>query len=318
MNELDKLIERLITKKGGSRKDYLRLLKSISFHESAGTNDPTIKQHGGGPGRGKYQFEEGIDAGGITAVRRTFTYYKDNKIPVPEWLAKAVKNDSLDATKLSSEQQDILFLGNMKGHPKANFSKIWSGETTIEDFWADYHWAGDKKDRPSRINSFRNSMTVNGYYTNPTTEIKDLKAGRIPRDERYEASVKIDVTRVLKPRLSSAQESIFEYGENTIKAPINARGNMENLISYIKNQGKNTQEEEQVNPTEQSYAYGGSMGGGYNDINLNSFEEGGTHEQNPHGGIPMGIGQNGKMNTVEQGEASYDFEDGKYIFSNRF
>lgn len=50
---------------------------------------------------------------------------------------------------------------------------------------------------------------------------------------------------------------------------------------------------------------------------LNSFDTGGTHEENPLGGIPQGIGANGKMNTVEEGETSYDFEEGKYIFSNR-
>lgn len=50
---------------------------------------------------------------------------------------------------------------------------------------------------------------------------------------------------------------------------------------------------------------------------FNSFNEGGTHEQNPHGGIPLGFDQEGTMNTVEEGETSYDFKDGKYIFSDR-
>ena len=42
------------------------------------------------------------------------------------------------------------------------------------------------------------------------------------------------------------------------------------------------------------------------------FENGGTHEQNSLGGIPQGIGANGKPNLVEEGETK--FED--YIFSN--
>tara|TARA_R110000772_G_scaffold62137_2_gene139645 strand:+ start:9820 stop:11739 length:1920 start_codon:yes stop_codon:yes gene_type:complete len=43
------------------------------------------------------------------------------------------------------------------------------------------------------------------------------------------------------------------------------------------------------------------------------IENGGTHEQNPYGGVPMGVGANGKMNTVEEGEVKF----GDYIFSNR-
>ena len=42
------------------------------------------------------------------------------------------------------------------------------------------------------------------------------------------------------------------------------------------------------------------------------FENGGTHEQNSLGGIPQGMGANGKPNFVEEGETK--FED--YIFSN--
>ena len=42
------------------------------------------------------------------------------------------------------------------------------------------------------------------------------------------------------------------------------------------------------------------------------FENGGTHEQNSLGGIPQGMGANGKPNLVEEGETK--FED--YIFSN--
>ena len=46
---------------------------------------------------------------------------------------------------------------------------------------------------------------------------------------------------------------------------------------------------------------------------LTEFNEGGSHEENPLGGIPQGIGANGQMNVVEQGETK--FED--YIFSDQ-
>jgi hypothetical protein len=65
------------------------------------------------------------------------------------------------------------------------------------------------------------------------------------------------------------------------------------------------------------YANGGKLSPSLYLNQFNAFNTGGLHETNPLGGIPQGMGQNGQMNTVEQGEASYNFDDGKYIFSNR-
>lgn len=44
------------------------------------------------------------------------------------------------------------------------------------------------------------------------------------------------------------------------------------------------------------------------------FENGGSHEQNPLGGIPQGVGANGKTNLVEEGETKWN----DYIFSNSY
>jgi len=63
-------------------------------------------------------------------------------------------------------------------------------------------------------------------------------------------------------------------------------------------------------------AYGGNASPDYS-TNVNTFGNGGSHESNPLGGIPMGMGSNGKQNSVEQGETSFNLKDGKYIFSNR-
>lgn len=72
-----------------------------------------------------------------------------------------------------------------------------------------------------------------------------------------------------------------------------------------------------LNPTALGMAHGGYMGGvdGGNYLSpndVNSFETGGSHESNPHGGIPQGPNA-----TVEQGEVSLELADGKYIFSDR-
>lgn len=46
---------------------------------------------------------------------------------------------------------------------------------------------------------------------------------------------------------------------------------------------------------------------------LNSFENGGSHEENPLGGIPQGADTEGKQNLVEEGET----RSGDYIYSDR-
>lgn len=50
---------------------------------------------------------------------------------------------------------------------------------------------------------------------------------------------------------------------------------------------------------------------------FNEFNTGGTHEQNPNGGIPQGMDKQGIMNTVEQGETKTTTPEGDYIFSDR-
>ncbi len=62
-------------------------------------------------------------------------------------------------------------------------------------------------------------------------------------------------------------------------------------------------------------AYGGNLfrNGGEFTNNITEFNIGGTHEANINGGIPQGIGANGKPNLVEEGEVKFD----NYIFSNR-
>jgi hypothetical protein len=62
------------------------------------------------------------------------------------------------------------------------------------------------------------------------------------------------------------------------------------------------------------FALGGNLNKQNNNNNmLNEFNEGGTHDQNPLGGIPQGMGQNGMMNTVEEGET----KKGDFVYSDR-
>ena len=47
---------------------------------------------------------------------------------------------------------------------------------------------------------------------------------------------------------------------------------------------------------------------------LDYIDEGGSHEQNPNGGVPVGVDNNGIPNLVEQGEVIWN---GNYVFSRR-
>lgn len=68
---VDKMLDHIIKTEGGTPEKYKELMNHIAFHESAGTMDPKLKQYGGGPGRGVYQFERGKDAGAKIAVKHT-------------------------------------------------------------------------------------------------------------------------------------------------------------------------------------------------------------------------------------------------------
>lgn len=62
-----------------------------------------------------------------------------------------------------------------------------------------------------------------------------------------------------------------------------------------------------LSPLQNRFAFGGGM------PDVNTIGEGGTHEENPNGGVPMGVDNNGIPNLVEEGEVTYD----NYVFSNR-
>lgn len=51
------------------------------------------------------------------------------------------------------------------------------------------------------------------------------------------------------------------------------------------------------------------------DTGLTYIGNGGTHEENPLGGVPSGIGANGNPNLVEEGEVIW--KDQEYVFTNR-
>lgn len=69
-----------------------------------------------------------------------------------------------------------------------------------------------------------------------------------------------------------------------------------------------------------SFALGGNLmsNGGDWENGLTYIGSGGTHEENPIGGVIVGMSQDGKPDMVEQGEYVWDYDgDQKYVFSDR-
>lgn len=162
-SDLDSFMEYVINKKGGKAEDYINLQNAIAFHETGAqqrmrpdavqlinVDGKLVPQ---GVGRGMFMFESGEKAGGITAVNRTYKEYTDAGMTPPSWLSDLYKEKSLDASKLTEDQQRILFLGNYLQHPKANLGDVVSGKQSIEDFWGKYHHAGGE----TNYNAFRES-----------------------------------------------------------------------------------------------------------------------------------------------------------------
>ena len=136
------------------------MLDKIAYHESAHSMQSDIKQLSGGPGRGLFQFEVGEGQGGATAGNRLINFLKKEGSDIPDWLGSQVGAsgliDSLDASKLSPEQQKMLFLGNYRMHPDASLKGV--NEGNLGDFWAKYHWAGPEYQKEERIASFEKCM----------------------------------------------------------------------------------------------------------------------------------------------------------------
>ena len=83
-----------------------------------------------------------------------------------------------------------------------------------------------------------------------------------------------------------------------------------NKISTMNNNIESVNSLTNYNNRANMAAFGGQFTNG-----ISEFNAGGTHEENPKGGIQVGVGGNGLPNTVEEGEVRDDKNN--YIYSNR-
>lgn len=121
-------------------------MNRIEYHESKG--DHTMKQLGGGPGRGLFQYEidyDGDRQGGSTA-RRSFGNWMEEEQGIDVGFIPE------DFSKIGPQLQRAIFLADALrkgGSPKREGVLNW---------WRDKHWAGSDEDRFDRTQSFIGSM----------------------------------------------------------------------------------------------------------------------------------------------------------------
>ena len=156
MSKLDELyqymLDKICKRYEQTPESLENIMDRIAYHESKG--DPKCKQHGGGPGRGLFQFEEGVKEGGETAMNRLLRWFAKNNITAPKWTN--IPLNGVDASRLEPKAQKMLFMANVRYHPYASFSKI--GRKELPEWWAKYHWAGPEHQKEERITSFVKCM----------------------------------------------------------------------------------------------------------------------------------------------------------------
>ena len=159
MDRLDEMYTQMVVNIGDRYNKTANFLEEvmdkIAYHESR--RDPQCKQYGGGPGRGLYQFEKGANEGGETAMNRLLRWLHYNEIDAPTW-TRISTNAGVDASELPKSAQDMMFLGNVRYHPKASFRGLEMKNLAL--WWAKYHWAGPEHQKEERITSFNDSMRV--------------------------------------------------------------------------------------------------------------------------------------------------------------
>jgi hypothetical protein len=228
---LTEALDLAATQKGISPDDILnKVIKPIAYHESDGTLDANIQQYGGGPARGLMQFEpERFN----TAINRAKNYFARIGQPVPEWIMNIPEGS--DASDLSGNQQMALAVYDLLEHPTADIAKVVNGEEKIWDFWAKNWWAGDPKDRVTRIRSFQKSLNE---YEKTLPTANDDTAMISPTEESGSLGTQVaSFMKSLSP-IKSANADVFDAVEEAfievpVRTPMQADEVTTNVVKTI-------------------------------------------------------------------------------------
>lgn len=92
-----------------------------------------------------------------------------------------------------------------------------------------------------------------------------------------------------------------------------------NVYNQFNNNLSNLQQDQMNNMLANYAAFGGPLHTHGSDWTngITIVDNGGSHESNPYGGVPMGIAQDGQPNLVEEGEVIYKLNGSPYVYSKR-
>lgn len=235
------------------------------------------------------------------------------------WLNNWNNNRKINGVNINNNvdvpfSEDIYIDDLNYNHPK---SKVYGEFDTVSNRILFDESYTDKKGIPSHEFSHRfqkdlknnNKSNYNSYIQSPIlNELRDVK-----NLSPYHADV----------QENHAEINRFRYNNNLKPDQVITPKDMEgynfegyNLNHFDKDQMLNllNKTADNTKPSTVNYAaMGGQLNKQNNNDMLNEFNEGGSHEQNPLGGVPLGMGSNGNMNTIEEGETQKD----DFIYSNR-
>ena len=151
------VFDRFVEKKGLKPTDLKMLdavLRRVGWVESK--NTPDAVQESGGPGRGTFQFELGASTDALKTRLSNFeSTYGSVKLSKEDRAAL----EAGDMSKVSEDGQEALTLVDwtMKT-PGDEVGELARGNFNPKYFWAQFHWAGDKKDLGKKLAQWDREM----------------------------------------------------------------------------------------------------------------------------------------------------------------
>ena len=156
---LNELLQLVINDKGGRSQQYRELMDYIAYHETGPEQrmDPKAVQitsdgKKDGYGRGLFMYEAGAGNSANSAANR-----------------------------LHADQQKMLFLGDHRMRTGSDFSKLWSGDQDISEFWTYSHWKGDNPTQEQiqeKMDLFDAAMT----HKDSTDAVRELQLEQMYKD----------------------------------------------------------------------------------------------------------------------------------------
>lgn len=265
--------------------------------------------------------------------------------------AYGMANPDTDSLEQSVDAQIEAMKQNQQGVQVSSLDDLmsqWSSFRLMDtDFNADDYYRG-----PSDGDIFKNSLssTISGATTGAMAGIggavvgglvglgSALFGGLTGKDkarraaEKAAADLKAEAERqnaYKQASFATAAQSLTSKNNRMLASQIAAYGGplgisllpVGGAIDYMQNEellsslGENMTKNNNSRTSMPMFAFGGALPGYGGDWSngLNFIKAGKRHEQNPIGGVPMGVAQDGVPNLVEEGEVVWN----DYVFSNR-